>query len=87
MPIDERMLVIDSIMTTVSAERRYDYNAIITFNPLIGITLREHKQWVARHPAPGENRSLIGGTDFKPLAWATKFIKFIRPKVKRGRRR
>ena len=87
MPIDERMLIVEAIMSTVATKRRYDYNEIISFNPLIGITKREHKQWVGRHPAPGEKRSLIGGTDFKPLAWATKFIKFIKPKVRRGKRK
>ena len=87
MPIDERMLLIDAIMSTVDMEKRYNYNEIISSNPLIGITLREHKQWVARHPAPGENRSLISGTDFKPLAWVDKFIKFIKPKVRRGKRK
>lgn len=86
MPIDERMLKVDAIMITVTAEKRYNYNAIISFNPLIGITLREHKQWVARHPAPNENRSLIGGTDFKPLAWIGKFIKFPREKPKRRKK-
>lgn len=80
MVIDERQLEVDAIMDTLPDNIRYNIkvNQII-----IGVTLREQKQWIARNPAPGENRSLIGNTDFKPLAWATKVIKLIRPKRKR----
>ena len=80
MPIDERMLEVDAIMDTLTNAIRYNKNAIIP-----DVTQREHKQWIARHPAPGENRSLIKGTDFKILAWATNLIKLIRPKVKKGK--
>ena len=78
MPIDERQLEVNAIMDTFTDSIRYNVNAIIP-----GISNREHKQWIARHPAPGENRSLIGNTDFKPLAWADKFIKLIKNKSKK----
>jgi len=82
MVIDERQLEVDVIMDGLPDSIRYDKNATIS-----GITQREQKQWIARNPAPGENRNLIGGTDFKPLAWFSNAIKLIRPKAKRDKRR
>jgi len=78
MVIDQRQLVVDGIMGTLPDLIRYDKDANIS-----GVSKREQKQWIARNPAPGENRSLIEGTDFKPLAWATKIIKLVRPKRKK----
>lgn len=80
MVIDERQLEVDAIMDTLIDAVRYNINAIIP-----GISQREHKQWIARHPAPGEIRSLIKNTDFRPLAWAGQFIKLIRNKPKKRR--
>lgn len=83
MVIDERQLEVDAIMNLILSDSiRYDLNINIP-----GITKREHKQWIGRNPAPGENRSLIGNTDFKPLVWAGKHIKLIRNKLRRGRRK
>ena len=81
MPIDERQLEVDAIMVTLTDSVRYDINAIIP-----DISNREHKQWIARNPAPGEIRSLIENTDFKPLAWLNKLIKLPREKVKRRKK-
>ena len=78
MAIDERQVEVDAIMDTLTNAIRYNKNAIIP-----GVSKREHTLWIARNPAPGENRSLIGGTDFKPLAWAGQFIKLVRPKRRR----
>lgn len=79
MPIDERQLEVDAIMDTLTDGVRYNKNAIIP-----SISQREHIQWIRRNPVPGETRSLIGRTDFKPLAWADKFIKLVKLKAKRG---
>jgi len=82
MPIDERQLEVDAIMDTLPNSIRYDKTAIIS-----GVTKREHKLWIARNPAPGENRSLIGNTDFKPPEWGGKPIKLVRPKTKKGKKK
>lgn len=81
MVIDQRQLEVDAIMDTLIDAVRYNVNAIIP-----GVSQREHKQWIARNPAPEENRSLIGNTDFKPLAWLGQFIKLPREKPKKKRR-
>lgn len=82
MPIDERQLEVDAIMDILEDAIRYDINATIP-----SISKREHKLWIAQNPAPGENRSMIGNTDFKPPEWSTKPIKLIRPKSKIRQRR
>jgi len=75
MPIDERQFEVNAIMDTLTNEERYNPNAIIP-----SVSIREHKLWIAQHPRPEDNRSLIEDTDFKPPKWAGKFIKLIRPK-------
>lgn len=80
MPIDDRQLVVDGIMDGLSDAIRYDKTATIA-----GVTKREQKLWIARNPAPGEVRSLIGNTDFKPPEYSTKPIKIVRPR--KGKRK
>jgi len=80
MPADERCLHIDRLMGMIPVPIRYDYKAVVEYSPLIGITAREHLQWVRRHPF--EDRSMINDTDFKPKSWSNKVIRMIR----RGRK-
>ena len=88
MTLDERQFVVKGIMDSqVPIEIRRNYVKMREQSKTFGVTSREHKLWMAQNPMVGENRSMIGGTAFKPPEWSDKHIKFKRERPKTKKRK
>jgi len=88
MNIDPRQFEVKDIMDTlVPIEIRRNYDKMREQSKTFGVTSREHKLWVAQYPMIGENRSMIGGTAFKPPEWAPKHLPINREKLKIKRKK